>query len=128
MPHHCTRTACPERRQRGWTPERQLTFLTALAATRSVTAAARAAGMSRESAYRLRGRAGNALLAHLWDRALAPPPSPSESHNAPLTDGQLARLLGNDFRRKSGDFAAIGAPNAKPARGSSDANMVTVRA
>ena len=31
-----------------------------------------------------------------------------ESHNRPWTAGQLMRTLGNDFRRKRGDFAAIG--------------------
>ena len=56
-------------RRDGWTPERQLRFLDALARTRSVTRAAAFAGMSRESAYRLRGRRDGALFA-AWDRAL----------------------------------------------------------
>jgi hypothetical protein len=64
----------PKIRRDGWTPERQLRFLGALAATRSVTRAARAARMSRESAYRLRTRKEGALFAAAWDRAL-------ESHN-----------------------------------------------
>ena len=38
----------------GWTPERQLRFLEALADSRSIAQAAASAGMSRESAYRLR--------------------------------------------------------------------------
>ena len=41
-----------------------------LARTRSVTRAARAAGMSRESAYRLRNRDPDGLFAAAWDRAL----------------------------------------------------------
>jgi hypothetical protein len=57
-------------RRDGWTPDRQLRFLDTLARTRSVTRAARAAGMSRESAYRLRGRKDGALFAAAWDRAL----------------------------------------------------------
>jgi hypothetical protein len=57
-------------RRDGWTPERQLRFLDALARTRSVIAAARDAGMSRESAYRLRERREGALFALLWDRTL----------------------------------------------------------
>lgn len=65
----------PRIRRDGWTPERQLRFLDALARTRSVTRAARAAGMSRESAYRLRTRKEGALFAAAWDRAL-------ESHNS----------------------------------------------
>lgn len=61
----------PQRfRHDGWTPRRQLNFLDTLARTRSVTRAAAAAGMSRESAYRLRGRPSAALFAAAWDRAL----------------------------------------------------------
>lgn len=114
-----TRAACPERSRRdGWTPERQLAFLAALTATRSVTAAARVAGMSRESAHRLRNRAGAGLFAHLWDQALAPPPLPrGEGHSRTLTDGQLARSLGNHYRRERGDFARIGAARASAAEG-----------
>jgi hypothetical protein len=69
-------------------------------------AASAAAGMSRESAYRLRERREGTLFAALWDRALAP--QIAEVHNQPLTDGQLMRLLGNHFRRERGDFATIG--------------------
>lgn len=58
----------PGFRRDGWTPDRQLRFLDALARTRSVSRAAASAGMSRESAYRLRTRV--ALFAGLWDRAL----------------------------------------------------------
>ena len=65
------RRACPERSRRdGWTAERQLDFLGELARTRSVTRAARAVGMSRESAYRLRSRGKSALFAAAWDRAM----------------------------------------------------------
>jgi hypothetical protein len=99
----------------GWTAERQVAFLAALAGTRSVTAASKAAGMSRESAHRLRNRRDGALFAHLWDLALAP--KPRESHNAPLTDGQLMRLLGNHYRRQSGGFAAIDVRAVKPSPG-----------
>jgi hypothetical protein len=60
-------------RRDGWTAERQLRFLDALRRTRSVTRAARAAGMSRESAYRLRRRKDGALFAAAWDRALEGP-------------------------------------------------------
>jgi hypothetical protein len=64
----------PKVRRDGWTAERQLRFLDALGRTRSVTKAARAAGMSRESAYRLRARPEAALFAAAWNRALAPLP------------------------------------------------------
>lgn len=68
-------------RSDGWTLDRQLDFLDALARTRSVSLAARAVGMSREGAYRLRRRAGATLFAAAWDRALAatgPAPSRAE--------------------------------------------------
>lgn len=64
----------PQRfRRDGWTPARQLAFLGALARTRSVTRAAAAAGMSRESAYRLRKRDPGGLFAAAWDRVLSTP-------------------------------------------------------
>ncbi|WP_301750422.1 hypothetical protein [uncultured Erythrobacter sp.] len=43
-------------RHDGWTTQRQVTFLDALAASHSVSEAARAVGMSRQSAYALRAR------------------------------------------------------------------------
>jgi len=58
----------PNTRRDGWTAERQLRFLDTLSRTRSVTRAASSAGLSRESAYRLRSR--SALFAVLWERAL----------------------------------------------------------
>ena len=57
-------------REDGWTAERQLRFLDALVRSRSVIKAASFAGMSRESAYRLRDRRDGALFAALWDRTL----------------------------------------------------------
>ena len=67
--------------------------------------------MSRESAYRLRAREDCGLFAALWDKALAPDVG-AESHNRVLSDGRLARLLGNDFRRKSNGFGALGSPRS----------------
>jgi hypothetical protein len=61
-------TSITKTRRDGWTAERQLRFLDALAHRRSITRAAAAVGMSRESAYRLRSR--TPLFAALWDRAL----------------------------------------------------------
>ena len=57
-------------RSDGWTPERQCLFLAALYTSGSVHAAARAAGMTRETAYRLRRRAGADSFAAAWDRIL----------------------------------------------------------
>ncbi|MBK6800487.1 hypothetical protein [Novosphingobium sp.] len=59
----------------GWTPLRQAEFLGHLAVTRSVSAAARAVGMARETAYRLRRRADAASFAAAWDAVLGFCPS-----------------------------------------------------
>lgn len=56
-------------RHDGWTPERQRRFIALLAATGVVSAAARAVGMSTQSAYRLRERPGAAGFAAAWDMA-----------------------------------------------------------
>ena len=100
-------------RSDGWTAERQLRFLDALACTRSIAQAATHARMSRESAYRLRDRREGALFALLWDRILAPAQPPREVHTKALTDGQIMRLLGNHYRWERGDFFAIGSGTAK---------------
>jgi hypothetical protein len=102
-----SRNALPKIRRDGWTGERQLRFLRALSNTRSVTKAAAVAGMSRESAYRLRDRRGGALFAAIWDNALQLSPS-AESHVGQLTTRRLMRLLGNHYRQKRGDFRNIG--------------------
>ena len=54
----------------GWTAERQARFLVALARTRSVCEAARAVGMARETAYRLRKARGGESFAAAWDAVL----------------------------------------------------------
>jgi hypothetical protein len=92
-----------------WRAERQLLFLDALTRTRNVARAAASAGMSRESAYRLRNRPSAGLFAALWDRIVSRSDQPGEGHSCPLTDGRLARLLGTHFARQSGDFSSIGA-------------------
>lgn len=61
-------------RKDGWTEERQRTFIRVLAETRCIGAAASAAGMSRESAYRLRRRKGAESFARAWDSILAARP------------------------------------------------------
>ena len=102
-----SRRACPEQGRRaragpcrrdGWTAARQLAFLTILAQTRSVSRAAAATGMSRESAYRLRARDPDGLFALLWKRAMQPRPGPrlrqvDQGHRpvalaAPATEGK----------------------------------------
>jgi len=63
----------PPRRHRhdGWTVERQKTFLETLAASASVSDAARAVDMSRTSAYKLYNRADAGAFRAAWDQALA---------------------------------------------------------
>ena len=58
-------------RRDGWTPGRQADFLGHLAESRSVAAAARHVGKSRESAYRLRDKPGAESFAAAWDSILA---------------------------------------------------------
>jgi hypothetical protein len=95
-------------RRDGWTPLRQLRFLDALAVGRNVARAAAFAGMSRESAYRLRNRGDGALFGLLWDRALAPEPAVAEVHTPRLTNGRIMRVLGAHYRRKFDDSAVLG--------------------
>ncbi len=57
-------------RHDGWTPARQAMFLEALASTQSVAQAARAAGMSRQSAYALRARLKGEPFDLAWHAAL----------------------------------------------------------
>lgn len=61
----------PRTRHDGWTPARCDRFAIAIAGGASVTAAAVAAGMSRESAYRLRAREPDGSFARLWTAASA---------------------------------------------------------
>lgn len=57
-------------RARGWSLPQQQRFIMALAAMGSVGQAARAVGMGRASAYRLRDRAGAESFARAWDHAI----------------------------------------------------------
>ena len=58
-------------RRDGWTPERQRIFIAALARDLCVDRAAAAAGMSRESAYKLRRHPGAQSFSEAWSKALA---------------------------------------------------------
>ncbi|WP_423602120.1 LysR family transcriptional regulator [Sphingomonas sp. MS122] len=65
------RSAPPARRMARWTPAKQRIFLAALLETGSVAAAARAAGMSRSSANRLRRRLSGTPFDRSWDQLLS---------------------------------------------------------
>lgn len=62
--------AHPRPRFDGWTPNRQATFIQALAETACVAASCRAVGMSERSAYALRARADAISFRNAWDAAL----------------------------------------------------------
>ena len=65
-------TPVPRRNKRhdGWTPERQLGFIEALADTGSVHAACKAVDMSQPGAYELRRQPGAESFREAWRRAL----------------------------------------------------------
>lgn len=65
-------TPVPRQYQRrdGWTPERQRSFIEALADTGSVEAAARAVDMSSVGAYHLRRQPGAEEFRAAWEAAL----------------------------------------------------------
>lgn len=56
-------------RHDGWTPQHQAAFLRELAATHNVSTAAKAVGMSRQSAYRLRARLRGMPFDKAWEAA-----------------------------------------------------------
>lgn len=66
----------------GWTPRRQAEFIGHLAETRSVARAARAVGMARETAYRLRARAWSEGFNRAWDAAVGKWDSPARNERS----------------------------------------------
>lgn len=85
----------------GWTEERQCAFLAQLYVTGSVAAAARSVGMARETAFRLRRRAGAESFARAWERVLTPPGSrhvaPPREDFRKVTLRELNRRLETDL-------------------------------
>jgi hypothetical protein len=65
---HLLSRPCRPRRQHEWSAGKAVTFIVTLAASQSVTLAAREAGMSRKSAYALKGR--DPAFADAWNAAL----------------------------------------------------------
>src|SRR3990167_7295513 len=76
-------------RHDGWHPAKQAEFLAHLHLTRSVAAAARSVGRSRESAYRLRARDMAGSFARAWDHALGLPPAPADPRKPKVTHRSL---------------------------------------
>jgi hypothetical protein len=109
-------------RRDGWSELRQCAFLVQLYLTGSATAAAKAAGMSRASAYRLREHEGAESFAFAWDRVLLLPglghPGGAPEDMRKVTNATLLARLESDLvqpviyrgkmthiRRKSDDSA-----------------------
>ncbi|WP_245638426.1 hypothetical protein [Croceicoccus bisphenolivorans] len=78
-------------RRNSITPVRQRAFIAALAATGSVTQAAREIGASLEALYRLRGRGGAQGFAAAWDKAV-------DLGMARLEDAALIRAIEGELR------------------------------
>ena len=94
------------RRADGWTALRQAAFLVALARTGSVSRAAREVGMARETAYRLRTRAGAESFAATWDHVLGH----GAAQRAKVTPGERARRALEGLIKPmvySGEFTGI---------------------
>ena len=90
-------------RRDGWTEERQLRFIASLAHG-CIGKAAGAAGMSRESAYRLRRHKGAGSFAAAWDSILAARPRGSSS----------VALIWHRLLKKHGGRAAVRRIAAEP--------------
>jgi hypothetical protein len=108
-------TARRPRRANEWTNDRAVTFVVTLAATRSVTLAARASGMSRKAAYMLKAR--DLSFAAAWAKAVRgykvdeveePPVSPPQGNRSPSR---------RDFPRAFTDLIAALRDSAVLARG-----------
>ncbi|HEX2794455.1 MAG TPA: hypothetical protein VHN58_08510 [Croceicoccus sp.] len=78
-------------RRNSITPDRQRAFIAALAATASVTQAAREIGASLEALYRLRARGGAEGFAKAWDKAV-------DCGMARLEDTALIRAMEGELR------------------------------
>lgn len=90
-------------RHDGWSEVRQCVFLAQLYVTGSVTAAAKAVGMSRASAYRLRERPGAKSFAFAWDRVLSLPgcghPGAAREDNRKVTMETLFARLESELAK-----------------------------
>ena len=84
-----------------WTFDKAVTFIVTLAAMRSVTLAARRAGMSRKSAYALKHR--DPTFAVAWAAAVRAPEGDKvdEVHEPPVSTGQGDALPSRLDRERS---------------------------
>lgn len=88
----------------GWTLPRQRMFIQMLAVTGSVALAARHAGLSTSSAYRLRHHPEASAFATAWTDALAASAASRQmivfGRKPPVNDRLLMFLLGNNDKRR----------------------------
>lgn len=90
----------PILRHDGWTPDRQRLFLESLAEGHSVEAACRIVGMSHQSAYAFRRRAGGQAFALGWAAArLIARESIADALLVRAIDGQVETITRDDGRR-----------------------------
>lgn len=94
------------RRSGEWTETKAVTFIVTLAASQSVTLAARAAGISRKSAYALKSR--DPAFAAAWTAAIAAGRPRREGDKVGQVHGSRVRTRQGDThrRRKNFDFDA----------------------
>lgn len=102
-------------RHDGWSAERQFRFIEELAATRSISKACRAVGMSRDSAYKLRDRPEAAEFRLAWSRAL----EPDFAAGRPRSPRALQRLERLERRGKADKAHETHDPPISPARATS---------
>lgn len=112
------------RRSGEWTNDKAVTFIVTLAASRSVTLAARRAGMSRKSAYALKAR--DPAFAAAWRAAIDARPAArrkgdkvSEAHDPRISLGQGDRPparnnLGRDRFARDLFFARLAGRDSGP--------------
>ena len=86
-----------------WTRARMVAFLRALRETGSVAAAARAVGMSRQSAYKLRDRLAGSAFDEAWSLAFELPPTSGDIWRAaPSPCRPVARPAASRWNRGRG--------------------------
>jgi hypothetical protein len=99
----------------GWTEEKQRRFIEVLADTGLVAAAAKAVGMSRETAYRLRRSPHGAAFARAWDAA--------RGHAGGLVEEWQVKHAPSMFQDRPGDDPTCHSPSNARSRGSSTMSM-----
>lgn len=111
-------------RHDGWTVARQFKFIEELAATKSLTRACKAVGMSRMSAYKLRDHPDAAEFRLAWSKALEPD-FVAERRRSPRLAMRLRRL---EKRRKVDDVHEMHAsPDSPTAATSTSSALATLQ-